>query len=79
MYLRLLSVLRYIEKVSYLIKMIDQVIKDMFAFGVILFVAILAFADAFYSLELINSPPVEEDGDESARILQDTETEDERS
>jgi len=43
--------LKYFENISYLIKMIIEVVNDMSAFLVVLFVAVLAFADAFYSLD----------------------------
>ena len=50
-YFRLVILLKYFENISYLIKMIIEVVNDMSAFLVVLFVAVLAFADAFFSLD----------------------------
>lgn len=50
-YLRLLLVLRYFERISQLVRMITTVIIDMVPFLIVLLVAILAFSDAFFSLD----------------------------
>ena len=43
--------MKYFEKISYLVRSITEVVKGMRAFFLVLIVAILAFADAFYSLD----------------------------
>jgi len=50
MWLKLLYFLRLFAPTAALIRMIVEIIKDMFVFLVIYFIAIIGFADAFYIL-----------------------------
>lgn len=65
-YLRLLLILRYFEGISYLVGSLISVVKGMGAFLFVLVVAILAFTDAFISLDVT----AKEGGEaEAARML----------
>ena len=50
---RLLLWLRTIPKYSWLIRMISEVLNDMVAFMLVFFIGVLAFTDAFLSVESI--------------------------
>ena len=67
-YLRLLLILRYFDKISYLVRSIINVVIGMRAFLFVLVVAILAFTDAFISLDYT----AKQDEEESARMLNET-------
>ena len=50
---RLLLWLRTIPKYSWLIRMISEVLNDMVAFMLVFFIGVLAFTDAFLSVEIL--------------------------
>ena len=60
-------ILRYFDKISYLVRSIINVVIGMRAFLFVLVVAILAFTDAFISLDYT----AKQDEEESVRISQD--------
>ena len=62
--------LRYFENISYLVRMINEVLYDMIQFAIVLFVAILAFTDAFYSLD--QTVANTEEDLPSSRLLEET-------
>ena len=50
---RFIFYLRSIEAMSYITRMLVEVIKDMLAFGVVLSIVVIAMADAFLSIKEI--------------------------
>jgi hypothetical protein len=57
MWLKVLYFMRIVKPLSYLIRMIINVISDMIPFLVVLLFAMIAFADAFYAISLASQEP----------------------
>ena len=73
-------ILRFFEKISYLIRSIGEVIYGMRAFLFTLFVAIAAFTDAFYSLDYTIAPQPEGEQEQAdARLLEEVKDDEDQS